>query len=158
MERVLTICRENIANGVKNEYDFELFEGLAKLFTHTANTCLTLSALEKSVERAAKLHFDDSHSAFKELNNAVKIIEENLADRTRVFNEIKSTWEKSQLPKGMSTSDKKYVHGRDEQRNFANRRPDLSFMICDEQALGLEEYLTDLQNYMDLYKDKYLSE
>jgi hypothetical protein len=158
MERVLTICRENITNGVKNEYDFELFEGLAKLFTHTANTCLTLSELEKSIEKAAKLHFDDSHSTYKELNNAVKIIEENLADRTRVFNEIKTTWGKSQLPKGMSTSDKKYVHGRDEQRNFANRRPDLSFMICDEEALGLEDYLEDLQNYIASYKEKYLSE
>ena len=158
MERVLTICHENITNGVKNEYDFDLFEGLAMLFTHTANTCLTLSELEKTIARAAKLHFDDSHATYEELNNAVKIIEENLADRTRVFNEIKTIWEKSQLPKGMSTSDKKYVHGRDEQRNFANRRPDLSFMICDEEALGLEEYLEDLQNYIDSYKEKYLSE
>ena len=31
MERVLTICRENIMSGAKNGYDFELFEGLAKL-------------------------------------------------------------------------------------------------------------------------------
>ena len=158
MERVLTICRENLQNGVKNSYDFELFGGLANLFNHTANTVLALSSLEKSIERAAGLHFDDSRSAYNELNNAVRIIEDNIAERNKVFNDIKNTWEKSQLRKGMSTSDKKYVHGRDEQRNFANRRPDLSFMICDEEALGLEEYLKDLLNYMDSYKEKYLSE
>jgi hexosaminidase len=158
MERVLTICRENLQNGVKKSYDFELFEGIANLFNHTANTILTLSSLEESIKKAARIHFDDSPSAYKELENAVRIIEVNIAERNKVFNDIKNTWEKSQLPKGMSTPDKKYVHGRDEQRNFANRRPDLSFMICDEEALGLEEYLEDLQNYMTSYKEKYLSE
>jgi hypothetical protein len=56
----------------------------------------------------------------------------------------------------MSTPDKKYMHARDQQRNFANRRPDLSFMICDEEDLGLEEYLSGLSQYMQFYKNKYL--
>lgn len=155
MERVLEICKMNIDNGVKNSYDFEIFEGLAKLFRHTANTCLTLSALERSIALAAKTHFDDSQATYNELNHATKIIEDNLAERNLVFNEIKATWEKSQLPKGMSTPGKKYVHARDQQRNFANRRPDLSFMICDEEALGLEEYLKNLKDYIEFYKTKY---
>ena len=74
-----------------------------------------------------------------------------------MYAEIKTIWEKSQFPKGMSTPDKKYVHARDQQRNFANRRPDLSFMICDEQALGLEEYRAKLIEYMGMYKSTYLS-
>ena len=56
----------------------------------------------------------------------------------------------------MSTPEKKYVHGRDQQRNFANRRPDLSFMIYDEQLLGLEDYLADLKKYMAGYREKHL--
>jgi len=48
------------------------------------------------------------------------------------------------------------VHGRDQQRNFANRRPDPSFMIFDEQLLGLEEYLERLQDYIDWYNKTYL--
>ena len=157
MDRVLSICEENLGNGVKNSYDFELFEGLAKLFSHTANTCLSLSALERSIEKAAGLHFVDNQATYSELDHALKLIEENLAERNQVFSDIKTTWEKSQLPKGMSTPEKKYVHGRDQQRNFANRRPDLTFMICDEEALGLEQYLNDLKAYMDSYKTKYLS-
>jgi hexosaminidase len=155
MERVLAICKMNLDNGVKNAYDFELFEGLAKLFRHTANTCLALSALEKSIALAARNHFDDNIATYNELNNATKIIEDNLAERKLVFNEIKATWEKSQLPKGMSTPGKNYVHARDQQRNYANRRPDLSFMICDEEALGLEEYLRNLKDYIESYKTKY---
>jgi len=156
MERVLSICDENLKSGVKNAYDFELFRGIANLFRHTANTYLAFSALENSIQKAAASHFDDSQATYFELEHAVEIIEKNLAERNQVFSEIKTTWEKSQLPKGMSTPEKKYVHGRDEQHNFANRRPDMSFMICDEEALGLEQYLRDLKQYMQVYKTRYL--
>ena len=157
MERVLEICRENIVRGAKNQYDFELFVGLAKLFIQTANTYLTLSDLEKSVQRAAGLHYTDNHAVYEEMNRAVSMIDRNLAERDSVFAGLKETWEKSQFPKGMSTPEKRYVHARDQQRNFANRRADLSFMICDEQALGLEEYRAKLIEYMGMYKSTYLS-
>jgi len=156
MQRVLSICEENLASGVKNGYDFELFAGLAKLFRHTANTYLSLSDLEKTIQKAAGLHFDDNQASCNELNRAVTIIEGNIAERNQVFSEIRNIWEKSQLPKGMSTPDKKYVHSRDQQRNFANRRADLSFMICDEEDLDLEGYLSRLKAYISSYKIKYL--
>jgi len=152
MERVLTICKENLVSGVKNAYDFELFEGLAKLFMHTANTYLALSDLEKSIAKAASTHYNDSQATYNELNHAVIIIEENLVERNQIFTEIKATWEKSQHPKGMSTTEKKYLHARDEQHNFANRRPDLTFMIYDEEKLGLEGYLQNLRMYIKNYK------
>jgi hypothetical protein len=156
MEHVLDICNANKDAGVRNIYDLELFEGLAKLFRHTAKTCLLLSEIEKSVTKAASFHFDNNRATYDELSHTVAIIEENLEERSSVYNDIKNTWEKSQFPKGMSTSGKEYVHGRDQQRNFANRRPDLSFMICDEEALGLEEYLMNLKDYMEKYRTKYL--
>jgi hypothetical protein len=158
MERALTICRENLNAGVRHSYDFELFEGLAELFRHTANTCIALSAVEKSIAKAAGFHFDDNKAAYDEMAHTVEILENNIAERDLVFGNVKTVWEKSQLPKGMSTPGKKYLHARDQQRNFANRRPDLSFMICDEEALGLEKYLEDLKEYMKSYKMKFLSE
>ena len=158
LDRALAICNENLGSGVKNAYDFELFEGLAQLFKHTAKTYLAMSELEKSVTLAASKHFDDNKTTYNELNHAAQIVEENIAERNQVFAQIVQTWEKHQLPKGMSSPEKKYVHGRDEQRNFANRRPDLTFMICDEEDLGLEEYLQKLKMYIQNYKITYLSE
>ncbi len=156
MERASEIIEVNLDRGVRHTYDFELFTGLVKLFRHTANTWLALSALETSIVKAAGYHFQDSQSVYDELNNAREIVETNLADRHRVFEEIKTIWEKSQLPKGFSTPEKQYVHARDRQRNFANRRADLSFMIYDEELLGLEEYLEDLNLYMQNYRKGYL--
>ena len=156
MDRVLDICSENKAADSFNSYDFEIFEGLANLFKHTAQTYLTLSELETQIEKAHKLHFNDNEAAIKELSEAVSFVEANLKEREVVFNYIKTTWEKWQLSRGMSTADKKYVHGRDQQRNFANRRPDLSFMIYDEQLLDLETYLEKFKKYVDWYKTKYI--
>jgi hexosaminidase len=158
MDEALRICQINLGLDVKNKYDFELFTGLARLFKHTANTYLVLSEVENAIGRAQQIHFDDHQAACNELLHVSRIIEENLRERDEVFNEIKSTWEKSQFPKGMSTPDKKYVHARDQQRNFANRRPDLSFMIYDEQKLGLEEYLQHLKEYTNWYKTTYLED
>jgi hexosaminidase len=158
MNEVLEICRINLGSNIKNKYDFELFTGIARLFEHTANTYLVLSEVENAVGRAHQLHFDDHQAAYNELLQVARIIEENLRERDEVFAEIKTTWEKSQFPKGMSTPDKQYVHARDQQRNFANRRPDLSFMIYDEQLLGLEEYQQKLKEYTGWYKAKYLQE
>jgi hypothetical protein len=156
MQRVLDICRINLDLGVKNSYDFELFTRLAELFMHTANTYIAMSDLEKTITQAHRAHFDDPEAAYRALQHAANIIKKNLAEREEIFNRIKTTWEKSQLPKGMSTQEKKYVHARDQQRNFANRRPDLSFMIYDEQLLGMEEYLKHLNDYIDWYKKIYL--
>jgi len=158
MDEALKICQLNLASDVKNKYDFELFTGLARLFKHTANTYLVLSEVENAIGRAHQIHFDDHQAAFNELLQASRIIEGNLRERDEIYTEIKSTWEKSQFPKGMSTTDKKYVHARDQQRNFANRRPDLSFMIYDEQKLGLEEYLQKLKEYNNWYKATYLED
>ncbi len=156
LARAKDICRLNQELGARNSYDFELFGLIAELFEHTANTYMTLSRLENSITEAHRAHFDNPAGAYAALQKAAVVVEENLAERERVFNSIVATWEKSQLPRGMSTPEKKYVHGRDQQRNFANRRPDLSFMICDEQMLGLEDYLAKLRQYMDWYKGEHL--
>ena len=139
------ICALNRELGSRNSYDFELFDRLAELFTHTANTYQALSSLENAITEAHRQHFPDHQAAYAALGRAARIVQGNLDERAEVFEKIKTTWEKSQLPRGMSTPQKKYVHGRDQQRNFANRRPDLTFMIADEEQLNLEGYLADLK-------------
>lgn len=157
MERVLEICDTNTGLRVKHLYDFELFRRIAELFRHTANTYLALSALENTIAEAHRLHYQDHRSAYNALVQASEIAKDNLLERELVFARIKTTWEKHQFPKGMSLPGKEYLHARDRQRNFANRRPDLTFMIYDEQLLGLEDYIRDLSDYITWYKIQYLN-
>jgi len=157
MERALRICEANLKLNVDHSYDFELYRGIAALYDHTANTYLALSALENIISQAHQMHFRDHKKAYDLLVDASHILAENLLERAEVFEGIKATWEIHQFPKGMSTPDKKYHHARDRQRNFANRRPDLTFMIYDEELLDLESYLSDLKAYVNWYKDQFLN-
>ena len=70
-----------------------------------------------------------------------------------MFHDLVFTWEKTRMPKGLSTADKKYFFQQDRTRHFANRRPDMSYLIYDEQDLDIEGYLEKLKVYMEKYKN-----
>ena len=153
MDSALSIIETNKASGVKHLYDFEIYESVARLIRHTCQTYLDLSNLEYAIGHANKLTFVSRDSAYYSLQNAVKIIENNLKERALVFNDLVNTWEKTRMPKGMSTADKQYFYRQDRTRHFANRRPDMSYLVYDEQKLDLEGYLEKLKAYMKKYKD-----
>ncbi len=77
-------------------------------------------------------------------------------EREKVYKELVSIWEKTRLPKGMSTDEKEFFHQQDRARHFAFRQADMSYLIYDEELLGLEEYLENLLDYMAYYRTLYL--
>jgi hypothetical protein len=156
MDTALAIIAINKKSGVKHPYDLEVFESCAQLIRHTCQTVLDLSHLENAIREAHVLTFVNRDSAYAALQKAQKIIEDNLKRRAAVFNDIVNVWEKTRLPKGMSTADKKYFFQQDRTRHFANRRPDMSYLIYDEQLLDLEGYLEKLKAYMEQYKNNSL--
>ncbi|MCK5464279.1 MAG: hypothetical protein KAI95_14725, partial [Bacteroidales bacterium] len=139
-----------------NSYDLELFTSYVDLVSHTCNTYLTLSALEKAVKEAHNQRFISHQAAYQNLEKAVAIIESNLLERFKVYHELLAIWEETRLPKGLSTDDKEFFHRQDRARHFAFRRADMSYLICDEELLGLEDYKEKLLEYMDYYKQTYL--
>jgi hypothetical protein len=154
MDRALAIIKTNKTLDVKHLYDFEVFESIARLIHHTCQTYLDLSQLENAITKAQDLTYLSRDSAYASLQKAQKIIENNLERRSVVYNNLVNTWEKTRLPKGMSTSEKKYFYQQDRTRHFANRRSDMNFLIYDEQQLDLEGYLEKLKAYMEQYKNK----
>jgi len=75
-----------------------------------------------------------------------------------VYKEVVSIWECSRFPKGMSTDEKEFFHRQDRARHFAFRRADMSYLICDEERLELEEFREKLLTYMEYYKSLYFKE
>ena len=72
-----------------------------------------------------------------------------------MYSELVSIWERTRLPKGMSTDDKEFFHRQDRARHFAFRRADMSYLICDEEELELEEYRERLLDYIEYYSSLY---
>ncbi len=52
----------------------------------------------------------------------------------------------------------RFFHRQDRARHFAFRRADLSYLICDEEVLGLEDYREKLIEYIEYYRSLYLPE
>ncbi len=151
MQRALEICEDNLRRPVRHAYDFEVFASIARMIGHSARTYRMLSELEAAIGDAQDQHFVDRAAAQAALDRAAGLIEANLKERANVFNCVIAVWEKTRLPKGLSTPDKQFFWSQDRARHFAFRKPDMSYLICDEQSLALEEYLGKLRAYSAWY-------
>ncbi len=158
MNRALAICQENKNSASGNTYDFEVFASIARLIQHTAHTYMDLSELEHAITKAHQQRFLNLDTAYASLEHAEEIVVESLARREKVFNDLVVTWGKTRLPKGMSTADKTYFFRQDRARHFANRTPDMTYLIYDEQLLDLEGYLQKLEAYKRYFKETFLEE
>ena len=152
MNRALQIIDNNKKAGVKHAYDFEIFRTNAELIKHTCLTFKDLSDLEYAIKDAHVNRFVDYNVSMNSLIKALQIVEQSLKRRETVFNDLVNTYDETRLPRGMSTPDKKYFWQQDRARHFAFRRPDMSFLIWDEQKLDLENYLEKLKAYIAFYK------
>ncbi len=152
INRALQIIEINKQLKVKNLYDFDLFQSIAILISHTCQIYLDLSELEKTITKAHRATFVDRQEAYNQLVTAENIVKTILERRNTVYAKLVNTWEETRLPKGYSTEQKAYFFQQDRARHFANRQPDMSFLIYDEQLLGLEEYLEQLHAYIENYK------
>jgi len=152
MDRAMEIIRDNQSAGIKHSYDLEIFSSMVQLVKHTCNTYLALSDLELAIREAHSQRFRSHKEAFGAMEQAVQIVENNLSEREQVYRELVTVWEKSRLPKGMSTDEKEFFHRQDRARHFAFRRADMSYLICDEDMLGLDEYREKLLDYMEYYR------
>ena len=149
--RALAILDDNLARDVRHRYDLEILRTCADLMRHNADVILMLGRLEEAVGAASGLHFSDRPRALEHLRGAQRLVEDHLRDRAAVFGTLVSVWERTRLPKGLSLPGRPYVHARDRARHFANRTADMTYLILDEQLLGLEAWLERLEQFTDEY-------
>ncbi|HOF20848.1 MAG TPA: nitrilase-related carbon-nitrogen hydrolase [Bacteroidales bacterium] len=153
MNRALEIIRKNIESGADHKYDFEIFRTTAELVKHTSLTFLDLSDLENTIRTAHVNRFVNTGVSIDNLLKAQQILENLLERRETVFNDLVKTYETTRFPKGYSTAGKEFFWQQDRARHFAFRRPDMSFLIWDEQLLDIEGYLEKLKNYTEFFRE-----
>lgn len=156
MNEALNICSVNLESKIKNSYDFEIYRTIAELIKHTAQTFIDLSELEYAIREAHSQRHLDHQKVYDNLEKAEKIVRDQLSRREKTLNDLILTWGKTRLPKGMSTQNKNFFFEQDRTVHYANRTPDMTFLIVDEQKLDLEGYLVDLVKYKNFYHDRYL--
>ncbi len=155
MKRASQIIETNKILDLDHSYDFEIYESIVELIEHTCHTYLDLSKLEELITEANRNAFSDRQASYNSLLEAEQLIEKNLERREKTLNDLIVIWEKTRFPKGMSMPDKKYFHKMDRSRHFANRTPDMSYLIYDEELLDLEDYLLRLRKYRESFQIKF---
>ena len=150
--RAIRIIDGNLSRPVRHIYDLEVMRTCARLMRHNALLVLMLADLESELLAAHDQHYLDRAAALEHLRSAARLIEQHLCRRREVFTELVSTWERTRLPKGLSLPGKPFVYARDRARHFANRSPDMTYLILDEQKLDLESYARRLQGYIEEYE------
>ena len=156
MNEAMDICNANLGREIRNKYDIEIYRTIIELVKHTAQTFLDLSELEKAIAEAHHQHVLNREQAYHSLEKAEAIIQAQLVRRKKVFDELVSTWQRTRLPKGMSVHDKKFFFEQDRTVHYANRAPDMTYLIIDEQLLDLEGYLLKLQKYKQFYHERFM--
>ena len=151
MNSALQIIDESIKAGVSHAYDFEIFRTDADLIRHPCLTYIDLSTLENTIREAHINRFTDATASLGLLQKAQQILENSLQRRETVYNDLVRTYEITRLPKGMN-GEKEFFWQQDRARHFAFRRPDMSFLIYDEQLLDMEGYLEKLKTYIAYFK------
>jgi len=152
VERALEIARRNLARPVRHRYDFELMETAAELMLHNCDLILMLGDLEEAVDRAHAANFLDRPKALEELRRAHSLIAGHLEERAQAYDKLVEVWERTRLVKGLSTPDKPFLWAPDRARHFANRTPDMRYLILDEELLDLEGYGERLGRYIAEYE------
>jgi len=150
--RAVAIIDDNLSRPAPRRYDLEVFRTCAELMRHNVDLVLMLGRLEEEIGTASELHFSDRRAALRHLRRARSLIEEHIADRGAVFANLVEVWERTRLPKGCSTADHPYVFAPDRARHFANRTPDMRYLVYDEELLGLDGYLERLAAYVSEYE------
>jgi hexosaminidase len=148
MNKALQIIEDNEKADLKHPYDFEIMRTTAELVKHTCLNYLDLSNLEYAIRDAHVNRFIDYNISLNHLRKAQQIIENNLKRRQDKYNDLVQTYEETRFPKGYSVPGKEFFWQQDRARHFAFRRPDMSFLIYDEQLLDMEGYLEKLKAYI----------
>jgi hexosaminidase len=157
MQKAIAICKSNIVqSNMRNTYDFEILLSVAELIAHTAKVYIDLAELEDVITEAHQLHFVSNEQTVAGLEKAQQIAKDNIAEREQVYNNLVDVWERTRMPKGMDTPEKKFFFQQDRARHYAFRTADMSYLIVDERMLGLEDYLAKLKKYTDWYRETYL--
>ena len=151
-DRALSIIDANLERDVGNRYDLEIYRTCATLMRHNVDLVLMLGKLEGEITAAHGRHFSDRPQSLEHLQRAQVMIEEHLEDRRKVFADLVQIWERTRLAKGLSTPEKTFVFSPDRARHFANRTPDMRYLIVDEELLDLEGYLERLKTYIGEYE------
>ncbi len=147
---------QNILKADRNRYNLEVLLSLAELTGHHNHLILGMKKIEDELAAARMESGRNRHEeAIGRLVAAYDLARSLVKERIEVFQSLKTVWEKSRFEKGREVNGKKFYHVLDDTKDhWADRRPDLSYMIAPEESIGLEKWMESLAAAIREYAKK----
>lgn len=141
-DRLVLALQSNLAKADRNRYSLEVFLSLAKFAGHKWRLMAGLSEAEKSFAAAQAAHTQKKpRLAANHLLAAASRVKTLEADGVKTFRDLVVVFEKSRLPKGQSVGERKFVHIFDDTKDhWADRTPDLGYMMAPERSIRLGDW------------------
>ncbi|MGE0128292.1 MAG: beta-N-acetylhexosaminidase [Blastocatellales bacterium] len=147
---------QNIAKADRNRYNLEVFLSIARLTSHHNRLIYGMKNIEEKLKAArAAAEKNTPQQAVGQLAAAYDQARGIIEERHKAFRYLKTIWEKSRFPKGQEVNGKKFYHVLDDTKDhWADRRPDLSYMIAPEESIELEKWMKQLASVIQEYARK----
>ncbi len=151
--QLLAALQENLGRADRNRYNLEVFLALAEFMGHKWSLLTGLAEAERSLARARDAAAANKPAeAVGHLVAAHNRVQRLREEGERIFADLKTVYEKSRYPKGRSVGGRKFFHKLDDTKDhWADRTPDLSFMMMPERSIGLEKWVKQLSEVTRSY-------
>jgi hypothetical protein len=152
-DRLIHALQANLGRAERNHYNLEVFLSLARFIGHKWRLLDRMAQAEEALEQArASASKKNPAEAVGHLVTAYNLVDRVRSQGEEVFAELTAVYEKSRFPKGRSVGERKFVHILDDTKDhWADRTPDLSFMMAPERSIGLEQWLKRLAQVIHAY-------
>ncbi|MCL6505676.1 MAG: beta-N-acetylhexosaminidase [Bryobacteraceae bacterium] len=152
-DRLIHALQTNLGKAERNHYNLEVLLSLARFIGHKWRLLDRMAQAEEALELARESASKNKPAeAVGHLVTAHNLVERVHHQGEQIFAELTAVYEKSRLPKGQSVGGRKFVHILDDTKDhWADRTPDLGFMMAPERSIGLEHWLKDLAQVIHTY-------
>jgi len=147
---------QNIVKADRNRYNLEVFLSIAELTGHHNRMIIGMKSIEDKLKAArAAAEKNDPQQAVGQIVAAYDQARGVVEERHKTFRYLNTTWEKSRFPKGREVNGRKFYHVLDDTKDhWADRRPDLSYMIAPEESIELEKWMKQMASVIQEYAKK----
>ncbi len=154
-DQLLETLAVNLGRADRNHYNLEVFHALARFVGHHWRLLDGLADVERSLEQArASGGGRNPRTAIGHLVSAHNRVESLHREGEEIFADLKEVYGKSRYPKGRSVGGKEFFHKLDDTKDhWADRTPDLGFMMAPERSLELDKWQSQLAKIIREYAE-----
>ncbi|HUT34128.1 MAG TPA: family 20 glycosylhydrolase [Planctomycetota bacterium] len=139
--RLLLQLQSSFSRVRRNHHNLEVFLSIAHWQRHFIQMILSVAEAEDLLVQAPK-----AERPVEFLSQARDKVRAVLDDMEGMYQRLKAVWEKSRFEKGRSVGGRHFVHIMDDVKDhFADRRPDLRYLLAPEENIGLAPWLVSIE-------------